>query len=290
MSIDNALTFDVEDWHQLIEWRLTGSMPASCSPHVVPQTADILDTLGRLGVKGTFFVLAAIARQYPRLVRRIHEEGHEVASHGWSHFRVYTQTRAEFGRETRDARSLLEDTIGSHVRGYRAAEFSITSASRWALDVLAELGFEYDSSIFPIRGARYGMPHAPLEPFLVRTDAGMITEVPMTALDWAGRRWPVGGGGYFRLLPYSLTRRAIERVNRAGRPAVTYFHSYEFSTRRLTLDLPPWQQYVSGGRFTLFHNFNRGANRHRFGRLLRDFRFRPIAEILQDGCPNQAVL
>lgn len=285
----NALTFDVEDWNQLVMWRLTGSMPRTCSPHVVGQTREILDTLAAAGVKGTFFVLSYVARQYPHLVRRIHAEGHDVASHGWSHFRVYTQTREEFTRETRDARALLEDTIGASVAGYRAAEFSITAASRWALDVLAELGFQYDSSIFPIRGARYGIADAPLQPFLVRTASGTISEVPLTALDWAGRRWPIGGGGYFRLLPYWVTSRAIRRVNDDGRPAVTYFHSYEFSRRRLALDMPLWRQYVDGGRYTLFHNFNRGANRRRVAALLRDFRFAPITDVLQHGSAHEAV-
>jgi polysaccharide deacetylase family protein (PEP-CTERM system associated) len=279
----NALTFDVEDWNQLVEWKLTGTMP-ECSPNVVGLTSDILNTLSRHGVRATFFVLAHVARAFPALVRDIHAAGHEVASHGWSHRLIYRQTRDEFARESRDAKALLEDVIGSPISGYRAAEFSITDASRWALDVLAETGFTYDSSIFPMAGKRYGIPDAPLGAHRVRTASGAeITELPMTVVEWGSKRLPVGGGGYFRLLPYAVTRAAIARVNAQGRPAVLYFHPYEFSQKRLTPKVTAWRQYLTSGRYSIFHNFNRRTNRDRFERLLRDCRLVPAAEIVQRG-------
>ena len=288
--VANGLSFDIEDWHQLVGQRLTGTA-WPCSAAATVQTRDILAMLDDAGVKGTFFVLASVARTFPELVRQIHAEGHEVGSHGWSHRLVYRQTPEEFADETRRAKALLEDITGCEVRGYRAAEFSITAASRWALDVLADIGFAYDSSVFPIHGTRYGIADAPLVPYRMRTGGGgSIVEVPMTAVDWMGRRWPVGGGGYFRLMPYALTSAAITRVNRS-RPAVVYFHPYEFTRVPLRLPLPAWQRYVSSARYTWLHNMNRGANRRRFLRLLREFRFMPIWEILKThGCTDQAVL
>ncbi|HEV3139783.1 MAG TPA: DUF3473 domain-containing protein [Vicinamibacterales bacterium] len=279
----NALTFDVEDWNQLVEWKLTGTMP-ECSSLVVGLTHDILETLSRHNVRATFFVLAHVARAFPALVRDIHAASHEVGSHGWSHRLVYRQTRDEFASETRDAKALIEDVIGAPIAGYRAAEFSITDASRWALDVLAETGFMYDSSIFPIAGRRYGIPDAPLAAHRVRTASGAeITELPMTVVEWGSRRLPVGGGGYFRLLPYAATRAAIARVNASGRPAVLYFHPYEFSEARLSPRVTAWRQYLASGRYSIFHNFNRRTNRKRFERLLADCRLVPAVEIVQRG-------
>jgi polysaccharide deacetylase family protein (PEP-CTERM system associated) len=286
----NALSVDVEDWNQLVEWKLTGSMPA-CSDRVVRQTTQMLETLERYGVRATFFVLAHVARAFPALVRAIHDGGHEVASHGWSHVLVYRQTRDEFARETRAAKALLEDTIGAPITGYRAAEFSVTRASLWALDVLAEQGFRYDSSIFPIEGRRYGIPDAPRAPFRLTTASGTdLVEVPLTVCEWAGRQWPVGGGGYFRLFPYTVTQRALARVNALGRPAVVYLHPYEFSREPLRVTGVPWRRRLAGARYTVFHNFNRQAYRRRFERLLADFEFGPIAGLLQHGHQNAAVL
>lgn len=278
----NALTFDVEDWHQLVEWKLNGELPA-CSTHVLDQMSEILETLAVRKIRATFFVLGLVARAYPRLVREIRDAGHEVGCHGLSHTLVYRQTPAAFREETRAAKAALEDIIGDSVLGYRAAEFSITNASMWALDVLAETGFRYDSSIFPFEGRRYGVPNAPVAPYVVRTGSGEIVEFPMTVVEWRARRYPVGGGGYFRLLPYAVTRHAISRVNAAGRAAVTYFHPYEFSSARLVPRLTGASAYLKGSRYLLFHNVNRTRNRRRLERLLADHRFTTAAEVLQLG-------
>jgi polysaccharide deacetylase family protein (PEP-CTERM system associated) len=280
--ITNALTFDIEDWHQLVEWKLNGTLPA-CSRHVLAQTHDILEILADRGVRATFFILGLVAEAHPQLVREIAAAGHEIGSHGWSHQLVYRQTRDAFAAETRRSKAALEEALGTPIRGYRAAEFSITAESRWALDVLAESGFSYDSSIFPIRGRRYGIPGAPLGPHRVSTSAGDLLEVPLTAVEKGGRHWPVGGGGYFRLMPYPLTRRAIESVNAAGRSAVAYFHPYEFSGALLVPRLTSPASYFSGARYLVFHNLNRGRNRKRFLRLLDDFRFVPIADLIHHG-------
>jgi polysaccharide deacetylase family protein (PEP-CTERM system associated) len=275
----NALTFDIEDWHQLVEWKLNGTLPP-CSRNVLAQTRDILDVLATRSVRATFFILGIVAKAHPALVRDIQAAGHEVGSHGWSHELVYRQPRDRFADETRTSKALLEDILGTPIRGYRAAEFSITEQSRWALEVLAEAGFAYDSSIFPIQGWRYGIPGTPLGPHTVQTAAGDLLEVPLTAVEKGRRYWPVGGGGYFRILPYSVTRRAIESVNAAGRSAIVYFHSYEFSRSLLVPRLTSPARYVSGARYVVFHNLNRRRNRRRFLRLLADFRFGPVADVI----------
>jgi len=281
-GLDNALTFDIEDWHQLVEWKLNGTLPR-CSPNVLRQTYDILETLSAHNVRATFFILGLVVEAHPKLVRDIAAAGHEVGSHGWSHQLIYRQTRAVFAEETRRSKEALEDTLGAPIAGYRAAEFSITEASRWALDVLAETGFTYDSSIFPISGSRYGIPGTPLAPHRVHTSAGDLTEFPLTAVEMRGRHWPVGGGGYFRLLPYAVTRAAIEQTNAQGRAANLYFHPYEFSRSLLIPRLASASRYVTGGRYVLFHNINRGLNRRRFARLLSDFKFAPIKDLIYRG-------
>jgi polysaccharide deacetylase family protein (PEP-CTERM system associated) len=278
----NVLTFDVEDWHQLVEWKLTGTLPP-CSPNVVGLTHDILDALSRRGIRATFFVLGLVARAYPQLVRDIDAAGHEIGSHGWSHKLVYRQTPGEFAAETRQSKAALEDIVGRAIAGYRAAEFSITAASLWALEILADAGFKYDSSVFPIRARRYGIPDAPLEAYQVTTPSGHIMELPLTVVAWRGRRYPVGGGGYFRVAPYALTKAAISRVNAAGRPAVIYFHPYEFSRALLVPPVLSVKGWLAGARYLLFHNVNRQTNRRKFARLLDEHRFVPAAEILQLG-------
>lgn len=278
----NALTFDIEDWHQLVEWKLNGTLPP-CSRHVLAQTHHILEVLAERGVRATFFILGLVAEAHPELVRAIAAGGHEIGSHGWGHQLVYRQTRAAFAEEARRSKAVLEDALGKPVGGYRAAEFSITHQSRWALDVLAEIGFTYDSSIFPIHGRRYGIPGTPLGPHTVQTTAGDLIEVPLTAVEKGRRCWPVGGGGYFRILPYAVTRGAIQSVNAAGRSAVVYFHPYEFSRSLLVPRLASPARYVSGARYVVFHNMNRRRNRRRFLRLLTDFRFVPIADLINHG-------
>jgi polysaccharide deacetylase family protein (PEP-CTERM system associated) len=262
--------------------KLNGRLGA-CSPNVLAQTYDILESLARHQVRATFFILGLVAEAHPKLIREIADAGHEIGSHGWSHSLIYRQERATFERETRRSKDVLEDALGRKIDGYRAAEFSITAESRWALEVLAGCGFVYDSSIFPIAGGRYGIPGSPLVPHRVDTAAGPLIEVPLTAVEMRGRRWPIGGGGYFRLLPYSVTRAAIESVNAAGRAANVYFHPYEFSRRLLLPRLYAPSSYFTGARYVLFHNMNRGVNRRRFERMLSDFQFEPIKDLITRG-------
>lgn len=288
----NALTIDVEDWRQLMYRRMTGN---TVSPYlaVVDETRFILDVLSTYNIRATFFVLSNVAKAFPELIRQIKDAGHEIASHGLSHTLVYRQTPVQFRKETRMAKELLESIIDEPVHGYRAAEFSITKQSWWALDILAEEGFAYDSSIYPVAGTRYGVPNFPLEPHLIRTSHdNSILEFPLTAIEWWRRRWPVAGGGRFRLLPYWLTRAAIRAVNRQRRPAVVYFHPYEFAQNKLHVPLPKLslRAGLTFITYSTFHNFAREQVRHRFIKLLSDFKFAPIGELVQHVRVNEKVL
>lgn len=293
----NALTFDVEDWRQLVRWKMTGENLAP-GRDVVTDTEGILDELDRAGVRATFFVLDNVAAAWPALVRRIAEAGHEVGSHGLSHRLVYTQTPAEFRAETRDAKARLEELLGAPVHGYRAAEFSVTRASWWALEVLAEAGFSYDSSVYPFAGRRYGVPGFPLAPTTVQTPAGPIAELPMTVLERGGRRYPAGGGGWLRFFPYAWHHAALAQNNAAGRPGVVYLHPYELARRPLALEgvrLPPGRR-LKLLRYSWVHNRFRPQVRSRFHRLLGEFRFAPMIDLLTrspistDGEQRQHVL
>jgi polysaccharide deacetylase family protein (PEP-CTERM system associated) len=280
----NALTFDVEDWRQLMRWKISGEF-GSPKPEVVSETEYILQILSDHGVRATFFVLANIAKTFPGLIRQIDEAGHEIGSHGFSHQLIYRQTPKIFREETLFAKSELESLIGKRVVGYRAAEFSITRTSWWALEVLADLGFEYDSSVFPVQKRRYGVPDSPLEPYCIESSGrggARIVEVPLTAVHRFGKRRAAAGGGYFRLFPYSWTRSAIRQANQEGRAAVAYFHPYEFATTHLKIPIVPRSPRALAGaaRSYCVHNFGVDRTRRRFLRLLGEFEFAPIHTIL----------
>lgn len=280
----NALTIDLEDWRQLVSRRITGRLDPP-DPAVLDEVLFILDTLAEHRVRATFFVLDSIAAAFPRMVRRISALGHEIASHGSSHQRIYNQTPDEFRRETREARQRLEEVTGEAVSGYRAAEFSITMRSLWALEILAEEGFIYDSSIYPIRGRRYGIPGFPPEPGVLKTrNGGRIVEFPPTTIEALGRRWPVAGGGYFALLPYNITREALRVRNGKGLPALVFLHPYEFSESLLRVRVP--KPSIRGAlislRYSVLQRLTRGLIRDRFRRLLADFDFSPVRDLLNN--------
>ena len=225
----NALSVDVEDWFQVGAFENVIARDAWDSlPQRVERNGDaVLSLFDRAGVKGTFFTLGWVAERYPALIRRIVEAGHEIASHGWDHVRVFTMTPAEFRADLKRARSAIEDAGGQSVSGYRAPSFSIDKRTPWAHQVLAEEGYAYSSSVAPIAHDHYGWREAPR--FAFRPVAGSdLIELPVTTVEVAGRRMAAGGGGFFRLLPFSFSSWAIGRVNGAeARPAVFYFHPWE---------------------------------------------------------------
>ena len=231
------VSVDVEDWAQS-----TWDHSLEVAPHAERNTEQLLDIAAKHRKKLTMFVLGKFAERFPGVVRRIAAEGHEVASHGHAHNQIVSQTRQEFRADVKRAKHFLEDLIGQPVLGYRAPDFSIIPKTLWALDVLADLGFQYDSSIFPIKSKRYGICGWPTRPKLVRLFSGLsIVELPIATFPLFGRRWPVAGGGYHRLLPWPLIRAAISRSLRAGDPFMSYCHPYEFDSaefKMLEFDIP----------------------------------------------------
>lgn len=264
----NAMSVDVEEYFQVsaferhIDREDWGDLPSR-----IERSMDrILALFERHGIRATFFFLGWIAERHPGLVRRVVAEGHELASHGWSHVRVVQQEREEFRQDVVRTRALLEDLGGVPVIGYRAASYSIGRDNLWALDVLHETGHRYSSSIYPIRHDLYGMPEAPRFAFRHGGDDGLL-EVPVTTVTIGGRNFPCGGGGYFRLLPYSLFRWGLNRVNlRDGQSGLFYFHPWE-------LDPEQPRQPGLGLRTRVRHYLNLGRMETRLDRLLRDFRW-----------------
>ena len=230
----NALTIDVEDYFQVTAFEgVVGrdDWPAYPS-RVENNTRRVMDLLDEYGLKGTFFVLGWVARRFPQLVREIFTNGHEVASHGYDHALVYKLSPEEFRQDLRRAKATLEDVTNRPVLGYRAPSYSITAKSLWALDILIDEGFVYDSSIFPIHHDTYGIPGAQRFPHVIRRENGTILEFPLTTLHMSlpGRRMalPIAGGGYLRLLPAGMIHWGMRRINVVeGQPAVLYFHPWE---------------------------------------------------------------
>jgi polysaccharide deacetylase family protein (PEP-CTERM system associated) len=263
----NAMTVDVEDYFQVsaFEDRIDAADWARMPVRVETNTMRVLELFAREGVHATFFTLGWVAERFPSLVRRIVESGHEVASHGFDHTRVIHQDAGQFRADVVRTKQLLEDVTGSAVRGYRAASYSIGASNLWALDVLQEAGYRYSSSIYPIRHDLYGMPDAPRFAFRVR--AGGLLELPITSVSALGRRWPCGGGGFFRLFPYALSSWGLRRVNREDRqPGIFYFHPWEVDPGQPRID-------GIGLKTRVRHYLNLSRMEGRLQRLLGDFRW-----------------
>ena len=223
----HALTVDIEDWFQVgaFETVIDKRDWNSLTPRVERNTDAVLALFGESGVKATFFTLGWVAQRYPALIRRIVEQGHEVASHGWDHDRVFTLDAARFRADIGRARAALEDAAGVAVTGYRAPSFSIDARTRWAYDVLAEEGYAYSSSVAPLKHDHYGWPKASRYAFRPLADSQLI-EVPVTVAELGARRMATGGG-FFRLFPAALTDYAVRQVSREAQPAIFYFHPWE---------------------------------------------------------------
>jgi polysaccharide deacetylase family protein (PEP-CTERM system associated) len=278
--VPNALTVDVEDYFQVSGF--ADAVPASTwdaqPSRIVENTHRMLDLLQQAHVRATFFVLGWVAERFPRLVRRIAEAGHEVASHGYSHRLVYDLSPAEFRADLARAREVIAAACGVSVKGFRAPSFSITARSVWALDVLIDEGYTFDSSVFPIARDRYGIPGAPRHPHIINRAGGSIWEIPPSTIRWNGMNLPIGGGGYFRLLPYTWTRAGLRHLREAEeRPAVFYLHPWE---------LDPDQPRIAAGGISRFrHYVNLDRTEARLRRLLADFRFAPLSEVLTVPAP-----
>jgi polysaccharide deacetylase family protein (PEP-CTERM system associated) len=279
----HALTIDVEDNHRIVARNLLGD-DGPPTDAVVRNTTRLLGHLRTRNVRATFFVLGEVAATFPELVRAIVADGHELGAHGFHHYEVHRLTPERFGQEVRDAKAVLEDVSGARIQGHRAPTFSITPQTRWALDILAELGLRYDSSIFPFRrGQRYGWEGFPLDIHEMRLDHGRsIIEAPLPVVSIWGKRLPACGGGYLRHFPYWYTDWAMRRVQR-DRPAIVYLHPYELDTS----PTPAWLQakLIAAGKPARFYLAHQGRNRRtvesKLVRLLGSFRFAPLIEIIE---------
>jgi polysaccharide deacetylase family protein (PEP-CTERM system associated) len=272
----NALTIDVEDYFQVSAF--AEHIPRSAwdsLPCRVEQNIDlILWLLKQADVRATFFTLGWIAERYPELIRRIANAGHELASHGFAHHRATEQQRGEFLADIRLAKAVLEDVSGNAVKGYRAPSFSVGPQNPWVFECIAEAGYRYSSSIYPIRHDHYGVPDAPR--FAHETTAGVL-ELPVATVRVFRANWPAGGGGYFRLLPYLVSRWSIRRINTVdGKPAMFYFHPWE---------LDPGQPRVKGPRAKarFRHYLNLKHTEPRLRRLLKDFQWDRVDRVFLGG-------
>lgn len=267
-AVTNGLSVDVEDWFQVgafetvIDRRDWDTIPTRVEANV----DAILALFAGAGVSATFFTLGWIAERHPALIRRIAEAGHEVASHGYDHARVFTLDRKAFAEDLRKARAILEDAAGARVIGYRAPSFSIDARNRWAFAELAEQGYTYSSSVAPIAHDHYGWPQAPRFAFHPLAGSELI-EIPVTTAMLGTRRLAAGGGGFFRVLPYAFSRWAIRQVNRAdGRPAIFYFHPWEIDPGQPRMTHAPLRS-----RLRHYTGLDRMADK--LARLLGDFRW-----------------
>jgi polysaccharide deacetylase family protein (PEP-CTERM system associated) len=260
----NAFTIDVEDYFQVeafkpfvskADW---GNLPV----RVEGNTARLLDMLADANVKATFFILGWVAERYPEIVRRVQAAGHEVASHGYAHQLAHLQTPEVFRDDVRRAKRILEDISGQRVIGYRAPTFSIRRDNWWAYDVLTEEGYNYSSSLYPVSHDFYGMPDAPTSPF--RPVTGGLLEIPLSTIKMFNRNLPCSGGGYFRLLPYPVSRWCIRQAAKQGKtPYVFYCHPWEFDAGQ--------PRVAANFKSRFRHYTNIGVMPQRVARMLREF-------------------
>jgi len=274
-SVVNAMTIDVEDYFQVSgfddlvkrdDWEHFES-------RVCRNTERLLQIFAEAATHATFFVLGWVAERFPALVRQIHDAGHELASHGYGHRLIYSTSPAEFRADLYRSKAAIESAAGVRVVGYRAPSFSITERSMWALDVLIEEGYEFDSSIYPIRHDRYGIPDSPRHVHEIERTGGRLWELPGSTVRWAGVNLPIGGGGYFRQLPYFWTARGIRHLNQAeNRAAIFYLHPWE---------VDPGQPRISAPLLSsLRHYRNLDKTEIRLKRLLREFNFGTVSDVL----------
>jgi polysaccharide deacetylase family protein (PEP-CTERM system associated) len=274
MRVKNILSVDVEDWFcvEVLANRIRFGDWNNYKSRILPNLLKILSLLKKNRTFATFFVLGWIAEKFPEVVQLIKEEGHEIASHGFSHRLVFKQTKEEFTEDIRKSKEILEQISGEKVIGFRAPSFSIIESSFWALDILASLGIKYDSSIFPIKHMTYGIPDAPRFPFVMNLKNGnQIKEFPLTTMKILGRNFPAAGGAYLRIFPYWYTKMAIKNANRHGKPAIIYFHPWELDPHFPKLKLP------FSKRFRLYHNIS--TTERKLCSLFSDFEFGSFKEV-----------
>jgi polysaccharide deacetylase family protein (PEP-CTERM system associated) len=276
-TVTHAMTVDVEDYFHVAAFNkaINPTDWDKWPTRVEANTHRLLQLFTDKNIKITFFILGWVAERYPELVKTIRAQGHEIASHGYSHQLIYKQAPEVFRAETAKSKQILEDLGQAPVIGYRAASYSITRKSLWALDTLAELGFTWDSSIFPTRHDNYGIPGSPEEPYRIITNSGaMLTEFPLTTARVFGQSVPAAGGGYFRQYPYALSRWLFDRASlNQTKPQIFYLHPWEIDPDQPRVPNASW-----------FSNFRHYTNLKRcfprLERMIDDFQFGTISESL----------
>lgn len=285
-NVVNAMTIDVEDYFQVSAFDriISRSEWSSLESRVCRNTDRLLEIFDEFGVRGTFFILGWVADRFPDLVRRIAGAGHEIASHGYEHRLVFDGTPESFRADVRRAKVAIETASGRSVLGYRAPSYSITRDSLWAIDVLIEEGYLYDASIYPVRHDRYGIPDAPRYLHRITRPHGGIWELPGSTVRYAGANLPIGGGGYFRMLPYRWTSRGIRHVNVVeGKPAVFYLHPWEIDSEQPRFRAPLLTR--------LRHYRNLHQTESRLRRLLGEFAFGSLLEtVLSEGVQSTSAV
>jgi len=268
----NAMTVDLEDWYHSIE-----SIPVhdwgKYETRLYEGTYKLLEMFKQFDLKATFFVLGDVAAKHPALVRNIQSLGHEIATHGYAHRLVYHQTPQEFREDVRRSIGVIEEIIQDKVWGYRAPYWTITKESYWALDILMEEGIRYDSSIYPIKTYLYGIPDAPVYPYIVKgNNGGELLEFPPSTVTICGMRIPVAGGFYLRALPLRLVRYGMRRINKERQPAMVYLHPPELDAHKPKFKLP-FREHI-------LHYHNLGAVEAKLKVLLSEFAFNSIKNVL----------
>jgi polysaccharide deacetylase family protein (PEP-CTERM system associated) len=271
----HAFSVDVEDWYQVSDFEELVEFAAWrwYESRVIGNTERILGLLAEARVKATFFILAWNAERHPALPRMIAAAGHEIASHGYAHRLAYEVGADAFRADVERSKKLLEDLTGQEVVGYRAPSFSVTARSLWAIDVLLDLGFRYDSSILPVRDQLYGIPNAHRFPYPITREGLSLTEFPVSTVRFAGRTLPLGGA-YLRLFPYACTRWGLRRIEAEGKSAMLYVHPWELDPEQPRLR-------VRGKRGFSTHYLRLRSTEAKVRRMLADFRFAPAAQVLE---------
>jgi polysaccharide deacetylase family protein (PEP-CTERM system associated) len=275
----NIASFDVEEHHRIeaaVGLAVSAELKADYAARMESATRRLLDQLAAAKILATFYIVGEIARSHPWLVRDIHAAGHEVGSHSWDHRRVHRFTPEAFREDLRLSKDALEQATGAPIHGFRAPTFSVMKDTGWAIDALADCGFEYDSSIFPVRHDRYGVPDAPRGPFIAQGRERELLELPPLTYRVAGLNLPVAGGGYFRLFPLFMMKAGLRQAARGASPQVgmLYFHPWEFDPTQPRLPLKKlakWRTYVGVGRTT-----------GRLANLLAGFPFRRAIDVVRD--------
>jgi len=277
----NAFTIDLEDWYQGLEIDYTNW--SRFESRIERSTDSLLELLDKFRVKATFFILGYVAEQHPQLIKKIASQGHEIGSHGFSHRFIYNLSPSQFREELQRSRKILEELSNQKVVSFRAPFFSITKSSIWALSVLGEEGFLYDSSVFPIRNYRYGLPSAPSTPFKIELNGNSsLAEYPISTIKMFKLNFPFSGGAYFRLFPWWLTRKCIYKLNQQNIPVIFYIHPWELDPGQPKLKLPK--------RISLTHYANLKTTHKKLAKLLSDFRFTTLRGLAKHDQKSPSLL